>query len=202
MADASVTIEIQKEKIVLHAEKASVGEILEKIRQKYPVEIRGMEHREEEILTFSAKGTLEDVIKRLLRYIGEENCAFEFTDVRLTRVSVLPKSKTRASSHFPKANQKKAQKKFGNVVQVKGVNKGTQAEELELQKDDLIVEYDGVKIRSAQQLVREVKKKSDREQVEMTVMRDRIPIQFVLKGGLIGVRIVTIKIPKEELDSY
>ncbi|MDM8550231.1 PDZ domain-containing protein [Desulfobacterales bacterium HSG2] len=194
-------IEFQQGEMVLQAQDVPIGEILEEIFQKHQVEIVGLEHREEETITFSAKGkTLEDVLRRLFRYLKEENCAFEFTDVKLKRVSVLPKSKGKGHSR-PVRTERKAGRKT-SVVRVIGIIKGSQAEELGLKIGDLIIEYDGVKIRSAQQLVREVKKKSDSGQVEMTVVRDRSSSPYVLNGGKIGVRISTAKIPKEEFDTY
>jgi S1-C subfamily serine protease len=85
---------------------------------------------------------------------------------------------------------------------VVGTIKGSQAEELGLQVGDLIVEYDGVKIHNAQQLVKEVKKKSEIGQVEMTVVREERSFPYVLNSGKIGVRISTTKIPKEAFDTY
>lgn len=202
MADASF-VEFQQGEIVLQAQDAPLGEILEEIFQKYQVEIVGLEHREAEMITFSAKGkTLEDVLRRLFRYLKEENCAFEFTDIKLKRVSVFPKSNKKSYSRPARTEQKADRKTTVSVVKVIGTIKGSQAEELDLQVGDLIIEYDGVKIHNARQLVKEVKKKSEIGQVEMTVVRDRRASPYILNSGKIGVRISTAKIPKEEFETY
>ncbi len=200
---ASIVVGVEGKKMVLQAQDVLLGDLLKEISRKYEVEVLGLDHREKEEITFSTTGRdLQDVIKRLLRYLGEENCAFEFTDVKLTRVSVLPSSKSRGASFSASTKKRPAPKKFGNVVQVKRIINGSQAEELDLQEGDLIIEYDGVKISSAQQLVKEVKKKSDMDQVEMRMVREGQPSQHLLRGGKIGVQIITTRIPKEELDGY
>lgn len=202
--EASLTLESHDNKMRLEVRDTMLQEILDEIWERYQVQVVGLEHREEERITFSASGkSLDDLLKRLFRYMGEVNYAFEYSDVKLVRVSVLPRSDGKTVP-LPPSYQKSEhrQKKFGRTVQVKDVIKGSQAEELGLQKDDLIIEYDGVKINSAQQLVKEVKKKSDIDQVDMTVVRDKIPIRYVLKGGRIGVRIITHKLPQETLDNY
>ena len=89
-----------------------------------------------------------------------------------------------------------------SVVKVIGTIKGSQAEELGLQVGDLIIEYDGVKIHNAQQLVKEVKKKSESGQVEMTVVREHQSSPYTLNSGKIGVRISTTKISKEAFETY
>ncbi|QTA87155.1 PDZ domain-containing protein [Desulfonema magnum] len=197
-ADAFLIVELQEGKALLEAREMPLGEVLEEIRQKYRVKIQGLEHREDALITFSAEGEApEDVLKRLFTYLGEANYAFEFSDVRLNRVSVLPKSNAKVSSFPTKTNEKKPRRKFANVVQIKKINKNSQAEELGLQKNDLVIEYDGVKITSAQQLSKEVKKRSEDQVVEMTILRDHEPVRFTLNGGLIGIHIVTAKIPEE-----
>ena len=62
--------------------------------------------------------------------------------------------------------------------------------------DDLIVEYDGIRIHNAAQLVAEVKKKSNESSIEMIVVRDQSPLRIVVQGGFLGVRIKTERIPK------
>ena len=66
---------------------------------------------------------------------------------------------------------------------------------------DIIIEYDGVRITSAQQLVAEVEKKAESSQVEMIVVREKNPMRLILAGGIIGVRIMTTEILKEEINA-
>jgi len=67
---------------------------------------------------------------------------------------------------------------------------------------DIIVEYDGVPITNARQLVKEVEKKAVNNQVEMVIVREKIPMRLTLGGGFIGVRIMTKKIAQEEFDTF
>jgi len=199
-------VTFHKGKLRIQAQEIPLGELLDEISEKCGVEILGLENRESETITFSTKEeSVEDGLKRLLRFLGEDNCAFEFTDVSLIRVSVFPKSKAGGFPSrlrpSPRAD-KKNQKKFGSVVKVQGIKKGTQAEELELRKGDLIIEYDGIPITSSRQLVREVRKNEERDSIDMTVVRDKEPVQFTVRGGLIGVRVQTAKIPQEELEQF
>jgi S1-C subfamily serine protease len=87
-------------------------------------------------------------------------------------------------------------------VKILEVVEGHQGEELGLNKDDIILEYDGVRTNYPSSLVKEVKKKTDKKQVGVTVLRYGMPMQFVLRGGFIGVRITTVKVPKKDYDAY
>jgi hypothetical protein len=71
-----------------------------------------------------------------------------------------------------------------------------------LLQGDIILEYDGVPINSARQLVSEVEKKSQISQIEMVIVRQKIPTRVILNGGFIGVRILTNKIPRDEITAY
>jgi|GEM_PF-843013 len=92
-----------------------------------------------------------------------------------------------------------APKEMVSAVSVQGVVDDTQAESMGLSEGDVVLEYDGVKITNAQQLVQEVKKRADKEQVEMVVLRDNQPVRLSVKGGYIGVRVKNIQVPKEQL---
>jgi len=200
---SSVIVEFQQGKLVLQAEGTPLWKILNGIRHKCLVEISGLELRVNEPITFSSKGGApEDVLKRLLRHLGEKKYAFEFIDERLIRVSVVPGVRSGVSSLSVQMNEEVIKEKFVNVVRIQSVVDGSQAQTLDLWEGDLIIEYDGVKISSTQGLIKEVKKKSHKEQVEMIVVRDHELLRFVLNGGFIGVRIKTITIPKGELVNY
>ncbi len=78
----------------------------------------------------------------------------------------------------------------------------SQALKVGLKKGDLIIQYDGVRINSAAGLISEVKKKVEKEKIDLLVVRDGALMKFVLGGGRIGVRIQTVVIPGKELDGY
>ncbi|MBW1841989.1 MAG: PDZ domain-containing protein [Deltaproteobacteria bacterium] len=188
-------VQFEKGKLTVNVEKSPLGKVLDEIHRECMVKIIGLEKRENEIITFSSKREKpEDVLKRLLRQLNIDNYAFEFNNDKLVKVSVFPKSKMDVSSHPFQETPKKPNEKFVSAVRVKAILKGTQAEELELKKGDLIISYDGVKIRSDRQLIREVKNKSDKDDIELVVLRDGQTIPFWVKGGRIGVNIKTEKI--------
>ncbi len=202
-AASGPVVECRPGEFVLQAEKIQLADILEKISSTCKIQIVGLEGRENEQITFSSRGeTPEEVIKRLLRYIKEENYAFEFSDVNLTKVSVVPKSLGKGSSLSAQPQENPDENAFASRVEVKSIIQGTQAQSLGLQAGDLIVEYDGVKIDNPQTLVNEVRQKADRGTVEMLVVRDRRPMPVTLNSGLIGVRIGSKQIPKSEADNY
>ncbi len=52
-----------------------------------------------------------------------------------------------------------------------------------LKKDDLIVRYDNVSIKSASGLINEVKKKAGEEKIDLLVVRGGALMKFVLVGA-------------------
>jgi S1-C subfamily serine protease len=85
---------------------------------------------------------------------------------------------------------------------VQSIIEASQAESAGLQKGDIILEYDGVPITSAQQLVSEVEKKAQINQIEMVIVRRKIMTRLILNGGFIGVRIATKNIPRAEFNAF
>jgi len=197
----SLIISIQQERLNIDAKGVSLGEILEEIYRKAGVNIIGLENRKDELITFASRGETEEVLRRLLRQLKENNYAFEFSDVKLLKISVVSDSGKRkmASAPVRKNEENQEQKELVDAIKVQGIVEGTQAASLGFMDGDYIVEYDGMRISHSQQLVNEVKNKAGRDNVEMTVIRDRTPMRFSLKGGLIGVNITTVRVPKEEI---
>ena len=173
------------------------------MRGEYLSEISGLDHRKSELITLNTSGkTIEEILKQLLRYLGENNYAFEFSDDALKKLSVLPHAKTEVSLPRTLSTPDEVQGQFTSVAKVYSIIEGSQAESIGLEVDDFIIKYDGTRIESAMALIREVRKKSDMDQVEMIVAREGIVLPFILKGGLIGVRISTSKIPLDEFEQY
>ena len=83
-----------------------------------------------------------------------------------------------------------------SMVEIVGVVDGSQAQKLGFRKGDLIVEYDGVKLKKPSRLVAETKKKSADDVVEMLIWRDGSPIRLFVNGGYIGIRIRSKRVPK------
>jgi S1-C subfamily serine protease len=101
----------------------------------------------------------------------------------------------------PPADEPETQE-FADVAQIQSIIASSQAETLGLLEGDIIIEYDGVPITSARQLVAEVEKKAGRDRVEMVIVREKTPQRLTLSSGFIGIRIKTTKIPKEEFNTY
>jgi C-terminal processing protease CtpA/Prc len=148
---------------------------------------------------------LQEVIKGLLRYLGENSYAFESIGDRLKRVSVFPKGAMDVS--MPPRNERFETEELNitapksvEVIEVTKVIAGSQAETLGLQKGDFIVEYDGQKVDRASQLVMETKKKNPQETVELRVVREGNPVQYFVNGGFIGIQIKTVKVFEKSIN--
>jgi hypothetical protein len=197
-------------RVTLSVEQKPLADLLAAIQRQCDVEVTGLKGRFQEPVTFSAEDEpVETAIKRLLRNLDETNYAFFYNLTHLRQVSVLPKSKGAAPAPvempvaeiLPETGPEApvTQEVSEKAVRVIKVNTGTQAEALDLRKDDLVVEYDGVRIQNSQQLVSIVKQKSEADTVEMVVVRDGQPLQMTLNGGLIVINVKTVAVSGSEL---
>jgi hypothetical protein len=188
--------------IIIEAHDSALVEIFKELYDKYSIEVSGLESRESDKITFSFEAdTLEALLRGLLRYLGVNNFAIQFADATLTRIVVVPDSMSDMTTSENVQMDQKDQLEPLSVAQIQSILEFSQAESLDLIAGDIIIEYDGVRITNAQQLVEEVEKKSEKSQVEMIVIREKNPVWLTLTGGIIGVRIMTKKISKEEINS-
>ena len=188
-------------KITIDAQDSDLIEIIRELYDKHSVEVLGLEGRESEKFTFAFEAdTLESLLRRLLRYLGVKNYAIQFTDARLTRIVVIAESVSDTTISDKRRRDQRHQTESVSVAQIMSVVEFSQAEFLDLTAGDIIIEYDGVRINSAQQLVKEVEKKAENSQVDMTIIREKIPMRLILAGGTIGVRIRTKNISYDEID--
>jgi len=188
--------------IIMEAHDSVLVEIFKELYDKYSIEVSGLESRESDKITFSFEAdTLEALLRRLLQYLGVKNFAIHFADDRLTRIVVVPDSMSNITRSENVQGDQRNRLESVSAVQIQSIVEFSQAESLDLIAGDMIIEYDGVRITSAQQLVEEVEKKAENSQVEMIVIREKNPIRLILGGGIIGVRIMTKKISKEEINS-
>ena len=189
--------------LVMQARGIPLGRILDEIRKACMVEIVGLENRRDELIGFALQSvTIEKGVKRFLRRLGENNYAFEYIDRNLRRARVFPEAETVDSSIPVQAPAAITRDEDVTVVRIEAVINGYQAEALYLSGGDLIIAYDGVEIHTTRQLIEEVRKKAYREQIEMIVVSNRVPMRFMLSGGFIGVRIRTVTIPKDDFEHY
>jgi hypothetical protein len=110
----------------------------------------------------------------------------------------MPASRGLTSAEPFIEEQQISTKPYVMVAEIIDIVEGSQAQSNGLQIGDLIVEYSGVRIRNARELVQEAGKTSIDQQVEMIVIRDKLPVPFILQGGFIGVKIRTQRILSEE----
>ena len=188
--------------IIIEAHDSVLAEIFKELYDKFLIEVSGLESRESDKITFSFEAdTLEALLRGLLRNLGVKNFAIEFADARLTRIVVVPDSVSDITTLENVQTDQLNQAESVSVAQIQGVVEFSQAESLNLIAGDIIIEYDGVRITSAEQLVEEVGEKAENGQVEMLVIREKNPMRLILAGGIIGVRIMTKTISKEEINS-
>ena len=204
MALAVVSIETAAEgSIDFNARDATLDEIFRAIKENFKIEVKGLEDLAGKKITFSYTAeTTEDLLKSLLRHLGIKNYAFEFADAALRRLVVVPGAVNAASTSARSTRGIGDQDEFASVARIQSIVEGSQAESADLQKGDFILEYDGTHISNAQQLVGEVEKRVSSSQVELLVVRQKIPSRLILNGGFIGVRVTTQKIPRSEYETY
>jgi len=187
--------------LIIDAQDSDLFEIFKELYDKYSVEVSGLESRKSEKFTFFFEAdTLETLLRKLLRYLGVKNFAIQFVDARLTRIVILPESVSDITISENLQTDRWNPPESISVAQIMSVVEFSQAQTLDLTAGDIIIEYDGVRISSAQQLVEEVEKKAENSQVDMIVIRERNSMRLILAGGTIGVRIRTKNISYEEID--
>lgn len=195
-------VEFSAGRLSVRAEGEPLGDVLAELREASGIEIQGLDSRRDEPLYFRVeKAPAERGLKRLMRHLKATNYAFEYSRTRLRRISVFPAGRSEVAARAPvapaPAEPEGADRE--RAVRVVNVHEGTQAENLDLRKGDLIVEYDGQAVASAQELVDAVKARSAEQIVQMTVVRDGRSFPLTLNGGLIGVNILTVNVPPGEL---
>ena len=84
------------------------------------------------------------------------------------------------------------------VIKIAQVVNGGQAAAAGMKVGDVILEYDGKKIKSQRQLLEAIKAAARKEQVKMAVEREGGKIEFQLKGGKLGIRITSeLRLPEK-----
>jgi hypothetical protein len=149
--------------IIIEAHDSALVEIFKELYDKYSIEVSGLESRESDKITSSFEAdTLEALLRGLLRYLGVNNFAIQFADATLTRIVVVPDSMSDMTTTENVQMDQKDQLEPLSVAQIQSIVEFSQAESLDLIAGDIIIEYDGVRITNAQQLVEEVEKKSEK----------------------------------------
>jgi len=190
-------------KFFIQAGQASVRTITDALHNDFDIEIKGLETLNSEKISLSIEAdSLEELVKGLLRHLNIKNYAFEFADERLKLVNIFPGAKYSESHPSATKTDSTQSKETVTVAVIKSVVESSQADSLGLLPGDLIVEYDGVRIRNAAQLVNEVEKKSSKSHIDMLVGRNQSPMRLVVQGGFLGVRITTERISKPAYSEF
>lgn len=183
--------------LVLEARDVSLGELLMEYRRECRIIITGLEHRVKEPISFTPKPASPDrILRQLLNLLGENNYLFEYEGEKLKRAFVISEGVNGNQAGSPADPRfKPDQERRVQVAVVQDILKGTQAEFLNLMRDDVVLSYDHVSIRGAQHLATEVRARPKGNQVEMYILRNEHPIRFILDTGLIGIRLVDRTVP-------
>jgi predicted metalloprotease with PDZ domain len=189
--------------LFIRARNVSLKTVVDSLQKDFAVDISGLESLENDKITFVFEAdSLEELVKGLLRHLSIKNYALEFVDDKLRSVMVVPGAKRIIADPVDSDYDSAKREETVTVAVIKSIVESSQAETLDLMQGDFIVEYDGVRINSAAQLVEEVKNKSAKNQIEMIVVRDKTLRQLILQGGVIGVRITTEKVSNQEYLNY
>jgi hypothetical protein len=189
--------------LMCNAEDLLISELERLLFQECGIRILGLKAQEDQRITYTAKGPILDTIKRLLRYLNAESYVFEFNGEQLSQILIYSRGKTRYTQPGYSSYVSKSQKNSNkvNAVKVLDIVPGSQAEVHGFEKNDIIVEYDSVPIKSASQLVSVVKKKkNEKQRVELVLVRDGFRQSYILNSGLIGVRIQTVRVSPDEIN--
>lgn len=192
----------ENDTLTFDAEDLLISELENLLLQECGIRIIGLKAQEDQRITYKSSGPVLVSIKRLLRYLNAESYVFEFNGDQLTHVLIYSRGKTRygRTGHYSNVSQSKGAGHKVNAVKVLDIVPGSQAEVHGFQKNDIIVEYDSVPIKSASQLVSVVKKKKkEKQRVELVLIRDGSRYSYILDSGLIGVRIQTVRVSPNEI---
>ncbi len=202
----SSPVEVSDGIVKIRGDGISVNLLVRALDKELGVEVLGLEQRALETVSVSLSGrSVEGVLKKLMRALGEANYVFEYAGNRLFRVTVFPagvEGKTKPRLRPPptfSAGPVAVPKPRVGAVRIRSVIEGSQAERLDLRPGDLILEYDGVRVRRAPDLVAAVRRKAGQGSVDMVIMREGTRMDLTLGSGFIGVRIESVRIPLEEL---
>ena len=156
-------------------------------------------------ITLSDTGSTMDIITKLLKLLKIQNYAYIFNGEQLIQVTTVPTSTTIISSLGPETETIKkwdTNKPNSSTVLIQKILPDSQGEMVQLEVNDYIIAYNGHKIPNARRLINYVKKYKVEESVSIVIVRDERILEFTLRGGLIGIQIVTIPMKFEILESY
>ena len=190
-------------KLSIKVRNLALKDVAALLHQDFALEIKGLEELGNKKITFDHEAiSLEELIRGLLRHLNIKNYAFEFAEEKLRTVTLLPGAKTAGATSVDATADSMRRLETIAVAVIQSVIESSQAQALDLRPGDVIVQYDGIRIRNAAQLVKEVKEKSNHGHIEMVVVRNDNSRRSVLQGGFIGVRITTEQVSEQAYRNY
>lgn len=204
-AEAKDKVPSDRDVIRLQAEDLKVKQVIDQLQAEHSLMFSGISEYLDQNVTLSCAGSVSDVVKRLLKTLDIQNYAFTFNGERLVHVSILPFSTEPEAIRGDSPGELKAEKKKtefpdASTVRVKTVLPGTQGERIPLESGDYIIAYNGHRIRNAHKLISYVRKYEQEDRISMVIVRDKIPMEFILAPGFIGVQVVTVPIQSQTLE--
>jgi len=175
-------------------------ELLAAIGRACGVAVRGLERLPDEKVSFRAAEAADDALRRLMRQARVANVAMVYADEVLRQVIILPVGRTKGRRPAPPSPPQFAAST--DAVEVSRVIPGSQAADKGLRPGDLVVAYDGQRIRSPRDLIRLSQATPPGQRVVMTLLRNGDGVEVAVAGGFIGVRIRPVKIFASELTEF
>lgn len=171
----------------------SLDKIFKEIENEFQITIIGLNgRRSENISLFIKDESVEGILKKIIKSIGEKSYAFIYNFEKLIRVYFVPESEFDfiPSEEKPKINIHK-KNYFG--ARVTSVFYDSYVHSAELRIGDIITEYDNAQItRGPIELYKLMKERSNRNSIEMRILRNKVPMSIFVTGGLIDAGLKTI----------
>lgn len=194
-------------------ENKAIRQLIEQFEQEFQIEISGLDHLYDDKITFESSGNSRQILERFLKQINETDYVFFYRDGRLSRVVIVDgrqsddgsgKTKSVSNAVSPETTEETDAEDddFKTVCVVQDVIQNTTAAKIGLQKGDLIIEYDNVRISHFNELKRQTRIKRNKSEISLLIVREMTPIRMYCEAGTMGVVITMSKIPGEELESY
>lgn len=175
-------------------------ELLAAIGSACGVAVRGLERLPDEAVSFRAAEGADEALRRLMRQARVANVAMVYAGDALRQVIILPVGRTKGRRPAPPRPPDFAAST--DAVEVSRVIAGSQAAHKGLRPGDLLVAYDGERIRSPRDLIRLSQATPPGQRVVMTLLRNGDGVEVAVAGGFIGVRIRPVKIFASELARF
>lgn len=137
--------------------------------------------------------SIEGILKKLITSIGENNYAFSYTAGKLSTVFFASSTEetTTVLQKIAARVPPKPPKKLGAVVT--SANTGPDERFVELIPGDIIIEYNGNKITGGPlELINLMKKKTDLIDIEIKILRDSLPVNIFVHGGMLDIGLKTV----------